>query len=49
MKCKRVTKKIAGKNIAKLYDLVGIDDIPIVLKSALNALLNDIYFRKNGI
>ena len=46
--CIRVAEKIAGKKIALLNDLVGIDDIPIVLKSSLNALLNGIYFRKNG-
>jgi len=49
LQCKRIAEKIAGKKIAKLKDLVGTDDIPVVLRSALNALLNGIYFRKNGI
>jgi len=45
IQCKGVAEKIAGNKIAELKDLIGIDDIPIVLKSALNALLNGIYFR----
>ena len=49
IQCKRVAEKIANKKIAELKNLVGIDDIPVVLKSALNALLNGIYFRKNGV
>ena len=49
LQCKIVAEKIASKNITGLKDLVGIDDIPVVLKSALNALLNGIYFRNNGI
>ena len=49
IQCKRVAEKIADKKIAELKNLVGIDDIPVVLKSALNALLNGIYFRKNGV
>jgi len=49
LQCKRVAEKIAGKNIKELKDLVGIDDIPVVLRSALNSLLNGIYFRNNGI
>ncbi len=43
--CKRIAEKIAGNKIAGLKDLVGIDDIPVVLRSALNALLNGIYFK----
>jgi len=49
LQCKIVAEKIAGKKITVLKDLVGIDNIPVVLKSALNALLNGIYFRNNGI
>jgi len=49
LQCKRVAEKIAGKKITELKDLVETDDIPVVLKSALNALFNGIYFRKNGI
>jgi len=45
IQCKGVAEKIAANKIAELKDLVGIDDIPVVLKSALNALLNGIYFR----
>jgi len=49
IQCKGVAEKIAGNKIAELKNLVGIDDIPVVLKTALNALLNGIYFRNNGI
>jgi len=49
LQCKSIAEKIACKNITELKDLVGIDDIPVVLKSALNALLNGIYFHKNGV
>ena len=45
LQCKRIAEKIAGKRITKLKDLVGINDIPVVLRSALNALLNGIYFK----
>jgi ABC-type Fe3+-hydroxamate transport system substrate-binding protein/adenosylcobinamide amidohydrolase len=43
--CKRVAEKIAGNKIIELKDLIGINDIPVVLRSALNALLNGIYFK----
>ena len=49
IQCKGVAEKIAGNKISELKDLVGIDDIPVVLKFALNALLNGIYFHNNGI
>ncbi|MDY6793001.1 MAG: adenosylcobinamide amidohydrolase [Thermodesulfobacteriota bacterium] len=49
LQCKRIAEKIAGKKIAGLKDLVEIDDVPLVLRSALNALLNGIYFSNNGI
>ena len=43
--CKEVAEDIAGKQIEKFKDLVRADDIPVVLKSALNSLLNGVYFR----
>ncbi len=49
LQCVRIAEKIAGKKITELKDLVGTDNIPVVLKSALNALFNGIYFRKNSI
>ncbi|MEA3435478.1 MAG: adenosylcobinamide amidohydrolase [Thermodesulfobacteriota bacterium] len=49
LQCKRIAERIAGNKIAELKDIVGIVDIPVVLRSALNALLNGIYFRNNGI
>ena len=49
LQCQMVAEKIAGKKIAGLKDLIGIDNIPVVLRSALNAMLNGIYFSNNGI
>ena len=45
LQCKRIAEKIAGNKIIELKDLIGINDIPVVLKSALNSLLNGIYFK----
>jgi len=45
LQCKSIAEKIAGNKIIELKDLVGTDDIPVVLRSALNALLNGIYFK----
>ena len=49
LQCKSIAENIADKKITELKDLVGTDDIPVVLRSALNSLLNGIYFRNNGI
>jgi len=40
--CKEIAGNIAGKQIHKLDDLVQADDMPVVLKSALNAILNGV-------
>jgi adenosylcobinamide amidohydrolase len=46
--CKEVAENIAGKQIEKLKDLVKANDIPLVLKTALNSLLNGVYFRSRN-
>jgi hypothetical protein len=43
--CKEIAENIAGKQIDKLDDLVQAKDIPVVLKSALNAILNGVSHR----
>jgi len=43
--CQSVAKKIAGKEIDQMLDLVAPDQIPPVLKMTLNAILNGIYFK----
>lgn len=40
--CKEIAGNIAGKQIHRLDDLVQTDDMPVVLKSALNAILNGV-------
>ncbi|RLB83555.1 MAG: adenosylcobinamide amidohydrolase [Deltaproteobacteria bacterium] len=46
--CKEIAEDIAGKQIEKLKDLVKANDIPVVLKTALNSLLNGVYFRSRN-
>ena len=43
--CKRVTEKIAGERIDDMMDLVALDNIPLILRMTLNAILNGIYFK----
>ena len=43
--CKATAEKIAGKNIDKMVDFIATDNLPPVLKMALNAMVNGIYFR----
>ncbi|MDH3875019.1 MAG: adenosylcobinamide amidohydrolase [Desulfobacteraceae bacterium] len=40
--CKEIAENIAEKQIDKLDDLVQSNDIPVVLKAALNAILNGV-------
>jgi adenosylcobinamide amidohydrolase len=46
--CKTMAKQIAGKEIDQMKDLVGQQDIPIIIRMSLNALLNGIYFKGKG-
>jgi iron complex transport system substrate-binding protein len=41
--CKAIAGNIAGKRIDSLDDLVRGEDMPVVLKAALNAILNGVY------
>ena len=43
--CKNMAEKIAGKGILELKEIVETRDIPVVLRMALNAILNGAYFR----
>jgi ABC-type Fe3+-hydroxamate transport system substrate-binding protein/adenosylcobinamide amidohydrolase len=42
--CKDVAEEISGKKIAQLSDVVETDGMPVVLKMALNAVLNGLCF-----
>lgn len=43
--CKEIAEEIAGRDIETMRNLVGRDDIPVVLRTALNALLNGVFHR----
>jgi len=45
--CKTVAEEIAGRKIDHMEDLIEMKELPIVLKRAVNALLNGIYYRFN--
>ena len=45
--CRKVAEEIADKEIDKLEDLIDMDNIPVILKMALNSLLNGVYGRLN--
>lgn len=45
--CRLVAEDIAGKKIDQMKELVSIDDMPVVLKMALNAVLNGVFFNKS--
>ncbi|MBW1759324.1 MAG: hypothetical protein JRI88_03220, partial [Deltaproteobacteria bacterium] len=38
--CNTIVEEIAGKKIEGMTDLVGRNDLPVVLKMALNTILN---------
>jgi len=41
--CKMIAGDIAGKKIEKMREFVGLDNMPVVLKMALTAVLNGVY------
>ena len=43
--CRDVAWQIAGEEFEDMKDFVGEDDIPVVLKKALNGILNGAYYR----
>jgi adenosylcobinamide amidohydrolase len=45
--CKTIAEEIAGRKIEHIKDLIEMKELPIVLKQALNALLNGIYYKFN--
>ncbi len=44
--CKEVAEEIAGKEVDEMIDLVNSDNIPIVIRMSLNALLNGLYYKE---
>ena len=44
--CKMTAQDIAGKEISLLKDLYSQDNVPIVLKKAVNAILNGVCFQE---
>ena len=40
--CRLIAEDIAGKKIEQMKELVFMDDLPVVLKMALNAVLNGV-------
>jgi iron complex transport system substrate-binding protein len=42
--CNTIVEEIAGKKIKGMTDLVGRNDLPVVLKMALNTILNGAYY-----
>ena len=44
--CRGIAEKIAGRKIQRMYELVSYKGLPIVMKMALNAVLNGVYMRK---
>jgi hypothetical protein len=45
--CKIIAEEIAGKKIERMEDMIEMKQLPIVLKRALNALMNGIYYKLN--
>jgi len=44
--CKTISADIAGKKIEEMENIVESNDMPVVLKMALNAILDGVYFKK---
>jgi ABC-type Fe3+-hydroxamate transport system substrate-binding protein/adenosylcobinamide amidohydrolase len=45
--CKNVAGEIAGKEIEIMLDLIEFDKIPVIVRMALNSILNGVYYREN--
>ncbi len=45
--CKNVAGEIAGNEIKVMLDLMAFDKIPVIVRMALNSILNGIYYREN--
>ncbi|MBW2644235.1 MAG: adenosylcobinamide amidohydrolase, partial [Deltaproteobacteria bacterium] len=44
--CHLIAENIAGKKFEQMKELVSMDDIPVVLKMALNAVLNGVTLKR---
>jgi len=42
--CREIAGEIAGEEIDEMMDLIALDNMPIVVKMSLNALLNGLYY-----
>ncbi len=45
LSCKKVAGEIAGKEIVNMKEITETEDMPLVLRMTVNALLNGIYYR----
>ena len=45
LSCKKVAGEIAGKEIVNMKEVTETEDMPLVLRMTVNALLNGIYYR----
>lgn len=43
--CKKIAEEIAGREIASSIDFIVMDDLPVVLRMAFNAILNGVYYK----
>ena len=43
--CKNAAGEIAGKEIKVMLDLITFDKMPVIVRMALNSILNGIYYR----
>jgi len=45
--CKQVAEEIAGKKIAVMKDILQAENIPLVIRMALNTIFNGLYYKTN--
>ena len=43
--CEKIVEEIAGREIAGKIDLIAMDNLPVVLRMALNSILSGAYYR----
>ena len=44
--CEKIAEEIADREIASRIDLIIMDDLPVVLRMALNSILNGVYYKE---
>ena len=45
--CKNIAEDIAGRKIENMQNFVALNDLPVVLSMALNAIINGIHYKTN--